>query len=79
MARSYAGNAIVMILVQDFCCRGSSTTSLTSADSGAGHRRPASLIPSNQNVTDHVVIALACIAASLLSIVVPVVTALRFF
>jgi rhomboid protease GluP len=79
MARSYAGNAIVMILVQGFLLQGVINNLAHLGGFGGGYLASRILDPLKPERTDHVVIALVCIAASLLSIIVSVATALRFF
>ena len=79
MARSYAGNAIIMILVQGFLLQGVINNLAHLGGFGGGYLVSRILDPLKPERTDHVVIALVCIAASLLSIVVSVATALRFF
>ena len=77
MARSYAGNAIVMILLQGFFLQGIINNLAHLGGFGGGYLAARILDPLKPERTDHVVIALVCIAASLLSIIVSVVTALR--
>jgi rhomboid protease GluP len=77
MARSYAGNAIVMILLQGFLLQGIINNLAHLGGFGGGYLAARILDPLKPERTDHVVVALLCIAASLVSIVVSVVTALR--
>jgi rhomboid protease GluP len=77
VARSYAGNAILMILVQGILLQGVINNFAHLGGFGGGYLAARILDPLKPERTDHVVVALVCIAASLLSIVVSVVTALR--
>jgi len=76
MARSYATNAIVMILVQGLLLGGIINNWAHLGGFGGGYLAARLLDPLKPERTDHVVIALICIAASILSIVASVVTAL---
>jgi rhomboid protease GluP len=76
MARSYATNAIAMILVQGLLLGGIINNWAHLGGFGGGYLAARLLDPLKPERTDHVVIALICIAASILSIVASVVTAL---
>ena len=76
MARSYAINSIVMILLQGFLLRGIINNWAHLGGLGGGYLAARMLDPLKPERTDHVVIALICIGVSILSIIVSVVTAL---
>jgi rhomboid protease GluP len=75
MARSYATNAILMILLQGFLLRGIINNWAHLGGLGGGYLAARFLDPLKPERTDHVIIALVCIAVSVLSIVASVVTA----
>ena len=76
MARNYATNAALMILVQGLLLGGIINNWAHLGGFGGGYLAARLLDPLKPERTDHVVIALICIAASILSIVASVVTAL---
>jgi rhomboid protease GluP len=77
VARSYAANSIVMILVQGFLLQGIINNFAHLGGFGGGYLAARLLDPLKPERTDHVVMALACIVLSIASIVASVVTALR--
>jgi membrane associated rhomboid family serine protease len=78
MARSYATNSILMILLQGFLLQGIINNWAHLGGFGGGYLAARLLDPLKPERTDHVVIALICIAVSILSVVVSVVTALGY-
>ena len=76
MARSYAMNSILMILLQGFLLQGIINNWAHVGGLAGGYVAARFLDPLKPERTDHVVIALICIAVSILSVIVSVVTAL---
>jgi len=74
MARSYALNTIVIVLLQGIFLQGIINNYAHLGGFGGGYFAARLLDPLKPERTDHVVIALACLALSILSIVASVIT-----
>ena len=78
MARSYATNAILMILLQGIFLAGIINNYAHLGGFGGGYLAARLLDPMKPERTDHVVIALVCIALSIVSIILSVFTGLKY-
>ena len=76
MARSYAQSSILMVLLQGIFLQGIINNYAHLGGFGGGYLAARILDPLKPERTDHVLVALACLALSIVSIVASVVTAL---
>jgi len=78
MARSYAANAILMVLLQGIFLRGIINNYAHLGGFGGGYLAARLLDPLKQERGDHVLIAVVCLALSILSVIASVIDGLRF-
>jgi rhomboid protease GluP len=75
MARSYASNAILMVLLQGVFLQGIINNLAHLGGIGGGYLAAKFLDPLKPERTDHVLVALACLALSIVSVIASVITA----
>jgi rhomboid protease GluP len=75
MARSYASNAILMVLLQGVFLQGIINNLAHLGGIGGGYLAAKFLDPLKPERTDHVIVALACLALSIASVIASVITA----
>jgi rhomboid protease GluP len=78
MARSYAFNSILMVLLQGFFLQGIINNYAHLGGFGGGYLAAKILDPLKPERTDHVLVAVLCLALSIASIVASVVHGLKF-